>query len=62
MPVCTTSGRWMKSKALAMALGLPQVLLGQPEDQTMAFEAAKDGKTVVTAWIGGGPGPAGLQG
>lgn len=44
------------SKDLAVALGLPQVLLGQPEDQSMAFEAAKDGKAVVSAWIGGGPG------
>ncbi|MGQ9583860.1 MAG: succinylglutamate desuccinylase/aspartoacylase family protein [Anaerolineae bacterium] len=45
-----------KSKALAVALGLPQVLLGQPEDRSLAFEAAKDGKAVVSAWIGGGPG------
>lgn len=45
-----------KSRALAVALGLPQVLLGQPEDQSIAFEAAKDGKAVVSAWIGGGPG------
>jgi predicted deacylase len=45
-----------QSRDLAVALGLPQVLLGQPEDQTMALEAAKDGKAVVSAWIGGGPG------
>ncbi len=45
-----------KSRELAVALGLPQVLLGQPEDRSMAFEAAKDGKMVVSAWIGGGPG------
>lgn len=45
-----------RSRALAVALGLPQVLVGQPEDQSMAFEAAKDGKMVVSAWIGGGPG------
>lgn len=45
-----------KSRGLAVSLGLPQVLLGQPEDQSMAFEAAKDGKAVVSAWIGGGPG------
>ncbi|MDL5055627.1 succinylglutamate desuccinylase/aspartoacylase family protein [Oscillatoria laete-virens NRMC-F 0139] len=44
------------SKALAIALGLPQVVLGQPADQSMAFEAAKDGKAVVAAHIGGGPG------
>lgn len=45
-----------KSKALAVALGLPQVLLGQPEDQSMAYELAQDGKAVVAAYIGGGPG------
>ena len=45
-----------KSRLLAVALGLPQVLLGQPEDNSLAFEAAKDGKAVVSAWIGGGPG------
>jgi predicted deacylase len=44
------------SLSLAIALGLPHVLLGQMEDQSMAFEAAKDGKAVVSAWIGGGPG------
>jgi hypothetical protein len=41
---------------LAVRSGLPQVLLGQPEDCSIAFEAAKDGKAVVSAWIGGGPG------
>jgi predicted deacylase len=45
-----------KSRDLALSLGLPHVLLGQTEDQSMAFEAAKDGKAVATAWIGGGPG------
>jgi uncharacterized protein len=45
-----------KSRNLAMALGLPQVLVNQPHDNSIAFEAAKDGKAVVTAWIGGGPG------
>jgi len=45
-----------ESRALAVALGLPQVLLGQPKDQSTAFEAAQDGKAVVSAWIGGGPG------
>lgn len=44
------------SQDLAVALGLPQALVGQPEDQSMAFEAAKDGKAVVSTWIGGGPG------
>lgn len=45
-----------RSKALAVALGLPQAVIGQPEDQSMAYEAAKDGKAVVAAYIGGGPG------
>lgn len=49
-------GAVSRSKDLAVALGLPQVLLGQPEDQSLAFEAAKDGKAVASAWIGGGPG------
>ena len=44
------------SRALAVAVGLPQVLVGQPEDRSMAFEAARAGKAVVSAWIGGGPG------
>jgi predicted deacylase len=45
-----------RSTNLAKALGLPQVLVGQPEDNSMAFEAAKDGKAVVSLWLGGGPG------
>jgi len=45
-----------ESQALAEALGLPQVLLGQTPDATIACAAANDGKTVVSAWIGGGPG------
>ena len=44
------------SQAMAAALGLPQVLLGIDEDDSMALEAARDGKTVVAAHIGGGPG------
>ena len=44
------------SKALSLALGLPQVVLGQPADSSMAYEAAQDGKAVVAAYIGGGPG------
>lgn len=44
------------SRALALALDLPQVLLGEPAVHGIAAEAAKDGKTVVSAWIGGGPG------
>ncbi len=50
------SGDQAASRALAVALGLPQVLLGQPEDGSTALEAARDGKAVVSAWIGGGPG------
>lgn len=50
------TGAPARSQALAEALGLPQVLLGQPADQSMAFEVAQDGKAVVSAWIGGGPG------
>jgi predicted deacylase len=50
------TGAVEKSRALAVGLGLPQVLLGQPEDRSMAHEAAKNGKMVVSAWIGGGPG------
>lgn len=49
------AGAAEKSKALAIALGLPQVLLGH-RDRSMAQEAAKDGKAVVAAHIGGGPG------
>ncbi|MGB7340441.1 MAG: succinylglutamate desuccinylase/aspartoacylase family protein [Phototrophicaceae bacterium] len=45
-----------KSKDMAVALGLDQVVLGQPDDQSMAQEAANDSKTVVSAYIGGGPG------
>jgi len=44
------------STMLARALGLQQVVIGQPADQSMAYEAAQDGKAVVTAYIGGGPG------
>lgn len=45
-----------ESQALAQALGLPHVLLGEPDDRSFAAQAARDGKTVVAAWIGGGPG------
>jgi predicted deacylase len=45
-----------RSRALALALGLPQVLMGLPPDQSMAYEAARDGKAVVATYIGGGPG------
>ena len=44
------------SRALAVALGLPQVVLGLGADESMAYEAATDGKLVVAAHIGGGPG------
>lgn len=45
-----------KSKAMAAALGLPQVLLGHTDDSSIAQAAAQDGKTSVAAYIGGGPG------
>lgn len=44
------------SQALAAALGLPHVLTGLPPDATLASAAAEDGRTVVSAWVGGGPG------
>lgn len=50
------SGNQAASRALAVSLGLPQVLLGQPEDGSTAAEAARDGKAVASTWIGGGPG------
>ena len=50
------TGDVQRSRELAVRSGLPQVLLGQPEDRSIAFEAAKDGKAVVSGWIGGGPG------
>ncbi len=45
-----------ESKALAVALGLPHVMLNRSVDGSMANEAAKDGIVTVTAYIGGGPG------
>ena len=51
-----SSGETKKSKAMAMSLGIPHVVIGEGGDQSMAYEAAKDGKTVVSAYIGGGPG------
>jgi predicted deacylase len=57
------TGKRDASSALALALGLPQVLLGQPsaytangEENSLALAAAQAGKAVVSAWIGGGPG------
>ena len=50
------TGNVEASKNLAVALGLPQVLIGQPEDNSMARALAKDGTAVVSAQIGGGPG------
>ncbi|MCY3781549.1 MAG: succinylglutamate desuccinylase/aspartoacylase family protein [Chloroflexi bacterium] len=44
------------SKALAIALGLPQVVLGEDEFNSIPQEAARDGKAVAVAFIGGGPG------
>lgn len=51
-----SSGNTEKSKAMAMSLGMPHVVLGEGDDQSIAYEATKDGKTVVSAYIGGGPG------
>ncbi|MEM7798071.1 MAG: succinylglutamate desuccinylase/aspartoacylase family protein [Chloroflexota bacterium] len=51
-----TSGKQTESRQMAAALGLPHVLIGQPADRSMACAAAEDGKTVVSAFIGGGPG------
>lgn len=51
-----STGNTKQSKDMAVALGLTQVILGQPDDQSMAQEAANDGKIVVSAYIGGGPG------
>ena len=50
------TGEPAASLKLAAALGLPHVLLGEPSADSMALAAAEDGKSVVTAWIGGGPG------
>lgn len=44
------------STALAIALGLPQVVIGKDARDSMAQEAARAGKTVAVAFIGGGPG------
>lgn len=45
-----------KSRDLAVALGLPHVLLDRSADGSIAHEAASDGKASVVAHIGGGPG------
>lgn len=45
-----------KSKAMAVALGLPQAVLGHADDSSIAQAAAEDGKAAVAAYIGGGPG------
>ena len=50
------TGAIQASTDLAISLGLPQVLLGQPDDASSSFEAAQDGKAVCSTWIGGGPG------
>lgn len=44
------------SRALALDLDLPQVLIGEPSTEGIAAAAAADGKAVVVSWIGGGPG------
>lgn len=50
------SGAAEQSTELAIALGLPQVVVGEHDQTSMAYEAAQDGKTVVVAYMGGGPG------
>ncbi len=50
------TGAQADSRALAVSLGLPQVLIGQPQDNSMAQALAEDGTAVVAAHIGGGPG------
>ena len=50
------TGNVAASKSLAIALGLPQVLIGQPNDNSMAQVLADSGTAVVSAQIGGGPG------
>lgn len=50
------TGDTASAKALAIGLGLKQVVVGEPDTQSMAYEAAKDGKAVVVAYTGGGPG------
>jgi len=49
-------GSAANSKALAVALGLPQVLLGHSADNSMSEAAAADGIATAVAYIGGGPG------
>ncbi len=50
------TGDVAKSQALAVALGLPQVILSEATGGAMALAAAGDGKAAVVAHIGGGPG------
>lgn len=50
------TGNLADSKALAVALGLAQVLIGQPADGSTAQALAEGGKIVVSTHIGGGPG------
>jgi predicted deacylase len=51
-----TTGNTAASTALGAALGLQQVVVGEADTNSMAYEAASDGKTVVAAYLGGGPG------
>jgi len=53
---CWAVGTTDRSRALAVALGLPQVLCNLPDDHSMAAVAAADGVAAVAAYIGGGPG------
>ena len=41
---------------LATAMDFRQVMTWQPDDSSIACSASKDGKTIVSIWIGGGPG------
>ena len=44
------------SRQLALTLGLPHVIVNRPADRSLAFEAARSGKPVAVACIGGCPG------
>lgn len=53
---CWAAGNADKSRALAVSLGLSQVLGNMPADDSMAAAAAEDGIASVAAYVGGGPG------
>lgn len=50
----TGDAKW--SRALATALGLEQVVIMSPDDQSMARSLAEEGRAVVSLNVGGGPG------